>query len=220
MNLKVFLRLGIFVFIFYFLTLIFSHFLNIGIEEVQIFVSSFGILAPLIYSLILFLGLVVPFNPISDFIVINMGVILFSPLVAIFFTFIAHSLAISLNYFIGLRYGKRFINIIVKKENAPYLDKYFKKLTIRNLFIIRFFIPISSFFGFDVISYISGIQKLPFDKYFVVSIVPWTFMSILYFSTTSYFLKKSIFLYFLPVIFLVGVPFIIYFIYRISEKKK
>lgn len=218
MHLKVFLRLGLFVFSFYFIALVLSRFLNIGLEDLQSFLASFGLFAPFIYSFILFLGLAVPFNPISDFLVINMGVILFPPLIAILFTFIAHACAISVNYYIGLRFGKRILKKIVKEENTTYLDKYFKKLTLKSLFFIRFIIPISSFFGADIISYIAGMEKLPFGKYFIVSIVPWTLMSIIYFITSSYFLRKSIFLYFLPVIILVAIPFIIYLIYKFKNK--
>ena len=119
----------------------------------------------------------------------------------------------------GYKYGKRILDKVITPENSKYLEKYFNKLTIKNLFIIRFFVPISSMFGVDILSYISGMQKLPFLKYFIVSIVPWTILTILYFTATAYLIDKSIFLYFLPAIIIVMVPIIFFYIYKYKIKK-
>ena len=219
MNKKRFLRIGIFLFLFYLSAFVISQRLDLSIQQIQDFVLSFGVLAPITYSIILFLGLSIPFNPISDFLVINLGAILFPPFIAIVFTFIAHSAAITVNYFVGYKYGKRILDKVITPENSKYLEKYFNKLTIKNLFIIRFFVPISSMFGVDILSYISGMQKLPFLKYFIVSIVPWTILTILYFTATAYLIDKSIFLYFLPAIIIVMVPIIFFYIYKYKIKK-
>jgi len=181
-------------------------------------VSSFGIYAPVIYSVILLLSLIIPFNPISEFLLINVAVIIFPPQIAIFFTFITHSLALCINYYIGKIFGKRILNIIVEEKNFRYVEEYLKKLTIRNLFIIRFFLPISSIVGADIVSYIAGYERLPFVKYFIVSIIPWTIMNIVFFTTTSYLSEKSIFLYFIPAVVIVGIPILIFIGYKYLKK--
>ena len=219
MSKKLFIRLGIFLFVFYLTAFVISQIFNITLEQIQEIVLSFGALAPVVYAVVLFLGLTVPFNPVSDFLIINLGVLLFPLYISIPFTFIAHSLVLVVNYYVGLRFGKRILEKVVTAENSQYMDKYFNKLTIKNLFIIRFFVPITSIFGADIVSYIAGMQKLPFFKYYVVSIVPWTILSVLYFTTTAYFIDKSIFLYFLPVIILVGLPILLFYIYNIKFKK-
>jgi uncharacterized membrane protein YdjX (TVP38/TMEM64 family) len=219
MNKKLFIRIGIFLFLFYLITFFLTQRLDISIQEIQNFVLSFGVFSPITYSVILFLGLCVPFNPISDFLIINMGAILFPPFVAILFTFIAHSLAITVNYFVGKKYGKKILNKVITPENSKYLEKYFNKLTIKRLFLIRFFVPISSMFGADILSYISGMQRLPFLKYYAVSIIPWTSLTIIYFTVTSYLINRSIFLYFLPAIIIVIVPLILYYLYKFKIKK-
>jgi hypothetical protein len=89
-----------------------------------------------------------------------------------------------------------------------------KELTIKRLFLIRFFVPIATVFGGDILSYVSGIQKLPFLKFFLVSIIPWTILNTVYFTTSSYLLNVSIFLYFIPVIFIVGIPILAIYLIR------
>lgn len=180
----------------------------------RIFVESFGILAPFIYTLLIFLGLTIPLNPISDFLLINLGVLMFPPYIAIICTFIAHSLSIVVNYFIGKRYGKKVLKKVVTPDSAKYLDKYLQKLTIKKLFIIRFIVPIATVFGTDVVSYVSGMRNLPFLKYFLASIIPWTILSVIYYTTSAYLLNISIFLYFVPVVLIVCVPILGLYFFR------
>ena len=215
MKRKIVIKLGAFVLLFYLISFILARVFNIGIEEVQLLVQSAGIFAPIVFSLLIFLGLTVPLNPISDFLLINIGVILFPPYVAIICTFIAHSFAIIVNYFIGRKYGKRVIDRAMNEESSKYLDKYLKKLTIKKLFIIRFVVPLATIFGADIVSYVSGMQRLPFVKYFLVSIIPWTILNIIYYTFSSYLINFSIFLYFLPVLLIVVIPLgIIYLVRR------
>jgi len=212
------LRFGLFVLIFYLLTIIITQFFNIGIQELRYFVQGFGILAPIVYTFLIFLGLSVPLNPISDFLLINLGVLMFPPYVAIIATFIAHSLSIVVNYYIGKRFGKKVLQKVITPQSAAYLDKYLQKLTIKKLFIIRFIVPIATVFGADVVSYVSGMKNLPFLKYFLVSIIPWTVLSIIYYTTSSYLLNISVFLYFIPVAFIVGIPLLGLYFYKIRKK--
>jgi uncharacterized membrane protein YdjX (TVP38/TMEM64 family) len=214
MRKKILIKLGAFMLLFYLLSFVLTRYFNIGLDQIHEFVLSFGLLAPLVYSVILFLGLTVPLNPLSDFLVINLGVIAFSPYVAIIFTFFAHCAALTVNYFVGKKYGMRILEKIINEDNAVYLDKYMKELTIKRLFLIRFFVPIATVFGGDILSYVSGIQKLPFLKFFLVSIIPWTILNTVYFTTSSYLLNVSIFLYFIPVIFIVGIPILAIYLIR------
>ena len=131
MRRNILLRLGAFVLLFYAITFILTRVFNIGVDEIQLLIQSTGIFAPIVFGLLIFLGLTVPLNPISDFLVINIGVILFPPIVAIICTFIAHSLAISLNYFIGRKYGKKILDKVLTPESSKYLDKYLDKLPFR-----------------------------------------------------------------------------------------
>jgi len=118
----------------------------------------------------------------------------------------------------GRRFGKKIINIVVGEKNFQNVEKYLKKLTIINLFFIRFFLPISSIAGADIVSYIAGHERLPFLKYFIVSIIPWTIMNIAYFTTTSYLSEKSILFYFLPAVVIVGIPILIFIGFKYLRK--
>lgn len=200
--------------LFYLISFILSRVLNIGIDEIQLLVQSAGIFTPIVFSILIFLGLTVPLNPISDFFLINIGVILFPPYVAIICTFIAHSLAVTVNYLVGRKYGQKVLDKVVTEESSKYLDKYLKKLTIKKLFIIRFIVPLATIFGADIVSYVSGMRRLPFLKYFLVSIIPWTILNVIYYTFSSYLINVSIFLYFIPVILIVTIPLGLIFISR------
>jgi len=110
------------------------------------------------------------------------------------------------------------LNIIIEEKNFQYVEKYLKKLTIKNLFFIRFFLPISSIAGADIVSYIAGHERLPFVKYFIVSIIPWTIMNIAFFTATSYLSEKSILFYFLPAVVIIGIPVLIFIGFRYLKK--
>lgn len=217
---KLFVRLAIIVITFYLLVFIFSRIFNIGLTQVQEFVNSFGIFGPIVYSCVLLLGLTVPFNPVSDFLVVNVAAILFPPHVSIIFTFITHSLALTINYHLGKKYGGVIIRKIITQKNTPYVEKLLKKLTYRNIFILRLFLPTSNIVGVEVISYASGHEKIPFTKFFLVSIIPWTFLSVLYFTSTYFLRERSLSLYFLPAIIIILLPLLILFILRRNKGKK
>ncbi len=220
MNKSLILRVGIFVAFFYALTFTFSQVLDVTLSDVRMIVSSFGIFAPIFYTFILLMGLTIPFNPVSDFLVVNVAALLFPPYISIIFTFIAHCTALTINYHVGKKFGKRIIENIASQKNATYIDKFLKRLTIRNLFMLRFFLPTSNVVGVEILSYISGYERLPFKKFFVASIVPWTVLNVIYFISTSYVREKSLSLYFLPAVIIIGLPLGIYFIARDIRRRR
>lgn len=219
MKKKVLIRLVIFSSIAIALTLVFRTFFNVNLDQVKIIVASFGIFAPLIYALILFLGLTIPFNPISDFLTINVAALLFPPLISVVATFIAHSASLTINYFVGKLYGDKVLRKLTTKEETKYIENLTKKLTLQEIFGLRFILPVTQVLGVDVISYTAGIEKISFSKFFVVSIIPWTILNILYFYGTSYFKTYSIYFFFLPAALIIFVPFLIFLFRRFLKKK-
>lgn len=207
-------RVLIFVFLFYSFVFAFSSFFDITIEDVRSVITSFGLLAPIVYTVILIFGLTIPFNPISDFLVVNVAALIFHPIVSIVFTFIAHSIALIVNYNVGKRYGKGVVNKVFDKRNSLYIEKFVRKLTLRKLFILRFFLPTSNVVGVEILSYLSGYDGLPFKKFFLASIIPWTILNIAYFTATYFLREKSLSLYFLPAVIMIGLPLALYIIYR------
>lgn len=187
--------------------------LQIDISSIQSWIESFGYLAPMIYSVMLFLGLSVPLNPISDFLLVNLAVLLFPPYIAVAATFIAHSLALATNYWLARRFGVGVLGKFATKKEMDYLIRMGEGIKVNFIFGFRFILPVTSI-GIDVVSYASGISEFPFGKFFLASIIPWTILNVLYFYSTSYFKEVQPLLFFLPAIVLVIVPLGFLFVVR------
>ena len=221
MNRTILIRVGLILLFFYATVFVFSRVFGIGLYEIQQFVASFGILGPLIYMVLLLLGLTIPFNPVSDFLIVNVAALLFPPHVSILCTFIVHSLAITINYKVGMKYGGKMLEKVTSQKHNHIVDKVLEKLSLKMIFLLRFILPTSNVVGVEMISYASGLKKVPFGGFFLASIIPWTILSVLYFYSTYLLRDKSLQLYFLPAILLVGLPTAVFFlIFKIRKKRR
>lgn len=181
---------------------------HIGLPELEEIVSSLGIFAPIGYTLLLFLGLSVPFNPISDYLVVNLAAILLPVPVAIASTFVAHTLSLTLNYFIGRKFGWNFISKFTSEKEEKYLEDLVKKINPSQIFFLRFLLPLTAI-GVDIVSYAAGISKISFGKFLLVSIIPWTILNILFFIFTKYAISKNALFFFIPGLVLILIPVLI-----------
>ncbi len=210
------LKLGFIIVCFYTLTFVVGSIFHITLSDVKNTVASFGFFGPAVYSIVLLLGLTIPFNPVSDFLVVNVAALLFSPIISILFTFISHSFALTINYHVGKKYAGPFIKRLGRDNKS--VEKLLKRLNVTNLFFLRFFLPTSNVVGVEVLSYIAGHDGIPFWKFFAVSIIPWTALNILYFSSTYYFREKAMYFYFLPAILLIALPMLLFLILKKSGR--
>lgn len=200
-------------------TFILGRVFDISLLDIKSFINSFGIYAPMAYAFVLLLGLCVPFNPVSDFLVVNVAALAFLPVVSITATFIVHTTALTLNYYVGRMYGAALIKRFTTEKNNEYIRTLTNKLTLKRLFLLRFVLPTSNFIGVEIISYAAGIEKLPFWKFYIASIVPWTILSVIYFTTTTYLLSQATVFAILPIIVLVAIPTIIFAV-KTNKKKR
>lgn len=187
------------------ISFVLQRFFHVGLTEIQAFVVATGVWAPLVYSLILFLGLVVPFNPISDSITVSIAALVFPPAVAIAMTFFAHTLALTVNYTVSRAWGDDLLTRILSKHEVDKIQKFGPKIKPWWIFGFRFLLPLNAI-GFDFISYAAGISKMDFKKFFVASIIPWTILNVLFFSSAGYLRNINPGLIFVPFIFLVLAP--------------
>ncbi len=191
---------------------------NVHFTQVEELVKSFGILGPLVYGTIFYLGLTIPFNPVSDFLVVNVAAFLFPPQEAVIATFIAHCLVLPTNYLVAKKYGNSIFKRITSKEENEYIKKLMKSLTPKTIFGLRFVLPTAHAIGMDIISYAAGIEGVNFPKFFVSSLIPWTILNVLYFYSASYFKHRSLILFFVPSIVLIAIPSIILLLKKINKK--
>lgn len=154
-----------------------QRYFHFGLKDVQDFVVSAGIWAPLAYTWILFLGLAVPFNPISDTITVTIAALVFPSWLAVLTTFVAQSFALSVNYWLSREYGVKILSKVLSKEEAKKIEDLKTKLHPGWIFGFRFLLPLNAV-GFDFISYAAGIARMDFRKFYLASIVPWTLLSL------------------------------------------
>ncbi len=174
-------------------------------DQIESIVNSVNVFAPLVYALVLFCGLVIPFNPISDLITVNVAAFLFKPEISILATFLAHTGSLVVNYIVARIFGEKIIRLLARKEVSTFFDKYGDRITPKSIFYLRFLLPITAI-GIDVVTYLAAMKHIRFSTFYFVSIIPWTLISIIYFYSTNFLKNQSIMLFFIPAGLLILIP--------------
>jgi len=195
------------------LSLVAERVFDISVRDIEDAIDGVGVLAPVIYAFVLFLGLSVPLNPVSDLATVNVAALVFPPTVSIPATFVAHSMALMVNYAVGRRYGAQLLQRIASQRGARAIEALGQDFSYRALFLMRFALPLTAI-GIDFISYFSGMKRLHFGRFYVLSMLPWTVLSVVFFTSTSIFKDESLVLFFVPTAVLIIVPSLILFLRR------
>ncbi len=213
MRKKLFAKFLIVFLVAFIVSVLLQRIFQISLKDLETTVNSFGLLAPIAYSLILFLGLSVPFNPVSDYLTVNLAAFLFPPLVAITGTFIAHTLSLSVNYWIARRFGWRILSRLLSGEEGNYLADLAEKIRPSQIFWLRWLLPLTAV-GIDFVSYAAGLADLNFLRFYLVSIIPWTIINVLFFSSTTFVIDRATILFFIPGIIIVATPLVVLYLSR------
>lgn len=208
MHRKTIIKLSIVFALSFFLSLFLQKVFNIDLNTLRGWVLYFGPLAPIVYTITLTLGLTVPLNPVSDFLVVSLAALLFPPLVSVISTFAAHLLALTINYWVARAWADDVLRKVLNKDEAKYIENLSKKINLPWIFGLRFLLPLTAI-GIDGVSYAAGLAKLPFNRFLLVSIIPWTFFNISYFYSTSFLRNINPALILVPALVLAGVPILI-----------
>ena len=174
-------------------------------DQIESIVNSVNVFAPLVYALVRFCGLVIPFNPISDLITVNVAAFLFKPEISILATFLAHTGSLIVNYIVARIFGEKIIRLLARTEASTFFDKYGDKITPKSIFYLRFLLPLTAI-GIDVVTYLAAMKHIRFSTFYFVSIIPWTLISIIYFYSTNFLKNQSIMLFFIPAALLILIP--------------
>lgn len=139
---------------------------NVSQDELQEFIKSTGVIAPLIYILITFLQ--VTFIPIPSTVTILVGSYLFGPFGAFFLSYIGLMIGSLVAYGLGKLLGRPFINWLSgsKEETEKWMSKLNGKENI--LLFFMFLFPI---FPDDVLCSIAGILPITFRGFLWMQII-------------------------------------------------
>lgn len=178
-------------------------YLDIDQDDLEAVIDRAGILGPMIYGVILVLGLTVPFNPVSDLLTVTVAALVLDPVEAILATFATHLVALTVNYHVAQWAGARLLDRVVDERRSRLIERMRQGLDLRAVFVLRFALPLTAV-GIDVVSYLAGMKRLNFPKFLVVSLVPWTVMSVVYFTSAGALREISPALVLLPAVVLIG----------------
>ena len=196
------------------ISLLVERLFGLSTEDIKNWLLSFGPLAPLVYGILIYLCLVIPFNPLSEYALVIMAAYIFPPYISILSSFVADIFVLITNYYLARAFGWKIIKKLYKKESdLAQIEGLVKKIDLPLIFALRF-IPSTTAIGIEVVSFASALANIPFKKFFLVSIIPWTILSITFF-TSTYFLKGlHPLLVFLPVILWTFVPILVVYLQR------
>ena len=139
---------------------------GIAREDIQAFVSRFGVLGPLVFTLISFLQ--VTFIPIPSTVTVLAGSYLFGALPSFFYSYLGIILGSLFAFFLGKRLGRPFAVWVAGSEDR--LDGWIAKLRGREhaLAWIVFFCP---FLPDDTICAVVGLFKISYTEFLAMQLV-------------------------------------------------
>ena len=202
------LRLGALALVIVVVSLLAQRYLDLSQDSIERAVDRAGVFGPAAYAVVLFLGISVPFNPVSDLATVSVAALVFEPRVSIAATFVAQTAALIVNYTVARRFGSRVVRLLAGQRASEVVARVGDRLDARRVFAIRFLLPLTAI-GIDVISYLSGLRRLNFARFYVASIIPWTIIGAAFFYSTSVLREQSLVLFFLPAALLILVPVIV-----------
>jgi uncharacterized membrane protein YdjX (TVP38/TMEM64 family) len=179
--------------------LVLNYFVDINQDDLESAIDRAGIVGPAVYTMLLIVGLSVPFTPFSDLLTVTVASIVLNPIHAIAATFIAHTISVTANYIVGWRYGERLLDWATERREIPLVRQLRRRVDVRAVFFLRFALPLTAI-GVDIVGYLAGMQRLKFPAYWVASMVPWTLMSVIFFTSAAFLREIAPYLVVVPAI--------------------
>lgn len=187
------------------LVIVLQQTIDFSFEEFEQTVHDAGIFGPIVYAIVLFLGLTIPFNPVSDLATVNIAALLFQPEISVAATVLAQSASLIVNYWFARHLGDRTLRLLSGERAATFVERFGGRMTYGSVFTLRFALPLTGI-GIDVVTFLAALGRLGFFRFYIVSIIPWLLIDIVYFYSTSYLRDQSFILFFLPAAILLIAP--------------
>ncbi|MEG2787521.1 MAG: TVP38/TMEM64 family protein [Romboutsia sp.] len=137
--------------------------MNIDVEDIQVYVSSFGKLAPIVYIIMFAL---VPLTLFPDSILAIGGGIVFGLAKGYIYTVIGALIGASISFYISRKLGRNF----VKKITNEKLDNIENIINSKGFFVVLI-LRLIPLFPFDIISYSAGLTSIKYKDFFMATII-------------------------------------------------
>ena len=171
-SIDIFIRITIsimIIIILFFLAKIVLKYIDIDIfsrENIQKYIESTGIFAPIVYILISFLQ--VSFIPVPSPITIVIGSYLFGGWLAFIYSYIGILLGSLFAFYLGRKFGRKFVSWLIGDELK--LDKYIQKLKGKENITI-FFMFLFPFFPDDLLCSIAGLISIKWKTFIIMQVI-------------------------------------------------
>lgn len=153
-----------------------------SVEDLRVYIESYGGYAAFIFITIQFLQVVV--LPVPGFITVGAGVLLFGALKGAIFSCLGIIAGSLVAFFIGKIFGYKAAKWLIGKEN---LDKWIKRLKGKDKIILTFMF-LFPFFPDDILCFVAGISTISVP-FFIIMIIVTRTISVF---ASSYSLNNSI----------------------------
>ncbi|MDU2687896.1 TVP38/TMEM64 family protein [Paeniclostridium sordellii] len=137
--------------------------MNIGVEDIQDYVSSFGRLAPLVYIIMFAL---VPLTLFPDSILVIGGGMVFGLFKGYIYTLIGALIGATISFYISRKLGRAFVKKLTKEK----LDNIEELINSKGFFIVLI-LRLVPLFPFDIISYGSGLTSIKYKDFLLATII-------------------------------------------------
>ncbi|GAA0104830.1 TVP38/TMEM64 family protein [Paraclostridium sordellii] len=137
--------------------------MNIGVEDIRDYVSSFGRVAPLVYIIMFAL---VPLTLFPDSILAIGGGMVFGLFKGYIYTLIGALIGATISFYISRKLGRAFVKKLTKEK----LDNIEELINSKGFFIVLI-LRLVPLFPFDIISYGSGLTSIKYKDFLLATII-------------------------------------------------
>ena len=142
-----------------------SRFVDLDERRIGAWIDGFGLLAPLIF--VLLLAATVIFTPLPSVPVDIAGGLAFGTLLATVYILVGGMLGATVNFFIARRLGRGYVERKLVRQAMEQVDGLAERMGGKLVFLIRL-IPL---FNFDWVSYAAGLTRMSYRNYAIASVL-------------------------------------------------
>lgn len=138
----------------------------VGLENAQTFIRGTGWWAPILYTLLCAVSLIVA--PLSGGSLFVVGGALFGKDVAWTLSWYASLVGCSINFWISRKFGRKAVSRFIGQRNLDGLDRFTERFQGKqDILGMIAIMPISQ----DVISYAIGLTRVPYIRFFIALVI-------------------------------------------------
>lgn len=140
-----------------------GRFVELDAERIEAWISDFGLLAPIVYMLLLASTII--FTPLPSVVVDIAGGLAFGLFWGTVYTMAGGMLGATVNFYVARRLGRGYVERKLGARAMAQVDGMAERMGAKAVFLTRL-IPL---FNFDWVSYAAGLTRLSYREYAVAS---------------------------------------------------